>query len=181
MICHTHNFILYVVYITAHGACLAFGPSCRIVHVAKTLPQLAVLEMRGNELTGTRAPPHTRGAARSRPHRPPAQVSPCCVAVPLCPATHLTLCYTLALPHTLASRQPLPCATPWLVPPPCLALPLRVLELSGTALCSTKLTGHQLAEEPAASLRLVRVFVRALGGHAPRLVRLSLAGQLSVQ
>ena len=36
-----------------HGACLAFGPSCRVV--AKTLPQLAVLEMRGNELAGTGA------------------------------------------------------------------------------------------------------------------------------
>ena len=60
----------------------------------------------------------------------------------------------------------LPCATP--LPG---ALPLRALELSGAALCSTKLAG-QLAEEPAAALRLVR----ALGGHAPRLVRLSLAG-----
>ena len=68
--------------------------------------------------------------------------------------------YPLALRHPLASRRPSPGA-----------LPLRVLELSGAALCSTKLAG-QLAEEPAAALRLVR----AIGGHAPRLVRLSLAG-----
>ena len=98
-----------------HGACLAFGPSCRIV--AKTLPQLAVLEMRGNELTGTRAPPHTRGAARGRTaHRRrsarAASPSPCALR-------HILPCAILLPCHT-----PLPRASPYLVPPPGLFHPL---------------------------------------------------------
>jgi hypothetical protein len=102
----------------------------------------------------------------SRPHRPPAQVSPCCVAAPL-PCDTPSPCDAPSpcdIPSPCAT--PLPCDAP--LPG---ALPLRALELSGAALCSTKLAG-QLADEPAAALRLVR----ALGGHAPRLVRLSLAG-----
>ena len=67
--------------------------------MAKTLPQLVLLEMRGNELTGT-------GAA-------------------------ILAAQLEAAPPTGAG-----------------ALPLRALELSGAALCSTKLAG-QLAEEPA--------------------------------
>jgi len=85
-----------------HGACLAFGPSCRVV--AKTLPQLTLLEMRGNEITGTGA---ALLAAQLEAAPPTGAGQPVLRRSPLALRHTLTLRRTLTLRHPLALRHPL--------------------------------------------------------------------------